>query len=182
MNRGGTPTLLCGARDRFTREVPGGIRLFLECSDDGKNYREAARIPDNVVFSMTVDFPPQTARFWRLRINPAANYPHGQCLREFVLYPTVRVNHAEEKGAFAAQHDFMQFPTPDSPDAIRDVVVIDAPIREGKVACSLPEGRWRVYRFGQTLTGKKNHPAAPDATGLEVDKLDPDAWMDHFHQ
>ena len=162
--------------------VPGGIRLFLECSDDGKNYREAARIPDNVVFSITVDFPPQTARFWRLRINPAANYPQGQCLREFVLYPTVRVNHAEEKGAFAAQHDFMQFPTPDSPDAIRDVVVIEAPIREGKVACSLPEGRWRVFRFGQTLTGKKNHPAAPDATGLEVDKLDPDAWMDHFHQ
>ena len=162
--------------------VPGGIRLFLECSDDGKNYREAARIPDNVVYSITMDFPPQTARFWRLHIHPATNYPHGQCLREFVLYPTVRVNHAEEKGAFAAQHDFLQFPTPDSPDAIRDVVVIDAPIRDGKVACSLPEGRWRVYRFGQTLTGKKNHPAAPDATGLEVDKLDPDAWMDHFHQ
>ena len=162
--------------------VPGGVRLFLECSDDGKTFREAARIPDNVVYSITMDFPPQTARFWRLRIHPATNYPHGQCLREFVLYPTVRVNHAEEKGAFAAQHDFLQFPTPDSPDAIRDVVVIDAPIRDGKVACSLPEGRWRVYRFGQTLTGKKNHPAAPDATGLEVDKLDPDAWMDHFHQ
>ena len=162
--------------------VPGGVRLFLECSDDGKTFREAARIPDNVVYSITMDFPPQTARFWRLRIHPATNYPHGQCLREFVLYPTVRVNHAEEKGAFAAQHDFLQFSTPDSPDAIRDVVVIDAPIRDGKVACSLPEGRWRVYRFGQTLTGKKNHPAAPDATGLEVDKLDPDAWMDHFHQ
>ena len=162
--------------------VPAGVRIFLECSDDGKTYREAARIPDNVVFSITVDFPPQTARFWRLRINPAADYPQGQKLREFVLYPTVRVNHAEEKGAFAAQHDFMQFPTPDSPDAIREVVVADAAIREGKIAFTLPEGRWRVYRFGQTLTGKKNHPAAPDATGLEVDKLDPEAWMDQFHQ
>ena len=29
-----------------------------------------------------------------------------------------------------------------------------------------------MLRFGWSLTGKQNHPATPEATGLEVDKLD----------
>ena len=30
-------------------------------------------------------------------------------------------------------------------------------------------------RFGYSLTGRQNHPASPEATGLEVDKLDKEA-------
>ena len=29
---------------------------------------------------------------------------------------------------------------------------------------------------------KKNHPAPPEATGLEVDKLDPEAWEAYFKE
>ena len=50
----------------------------------------------------------------------------------------------------------------------------------GKLNWSAPEGRWRIYRFGWALTGKMNHPAPPEATGLEVDKLDPIAWKKYF--
>ncbi len=35
-----------------------------------------------------------------------------------------------------------------------------------------PGGRWKIIRFGYSLTGRQNHPASPEATGLEVDKLD----------
>ena len=35
-----------------------------------------------------------------------------------------------------------------------------------------PEGEWTVYRFAYTLIGTTNGPATPEATGLEVDKLD----------
>ncbi len=32
-------------------------------------------------------------------------------------------------------------------------------------------GNWVVLRFGYSLLGITNHPATPEATGLEVDKL-----------
>jgi hypothetical protein len=38
----------------------------------------------------------------------------------------------------------------------------------------LPQGRWVVLRFGYSLTGVTNHPASPEGTGLEVDKLNRD--------
>jgi len=40
-----------------------------------------------------------------------------------------------------------------------------------------------VLRFGWSLTGQTNGPAEDDATGLEVDKLDPVAvrgYIDHY--
>ena len=33
-------------------------------------------------------------------------------------------------------------------------------------------GDWIVTRLGYSITGRENHPASPEATGLEVDKLD----------
>ena len=174
-------TIGCEAfRPRFL-PMPAPVRMYLECSDDGVHFRSVAPIPDNVLCAMTIDFPAQTARHWRLRIprrNGAA--AKGHRIREFHLHPVAKVNRAEEKAGFAAQIDFMEHPTPDSPDAIRDIVILGEPAKDGALSCSLPQGRWRIYRFGQTLTGKKNHPAPKDATGLEVDKLDPQAWTDHF--
>lgn len=43
-----------------------------------------------------------------------------------------------------------------------------------------PRRKWRIYRFGYSLTGKRNHPAPAEATGLEVDKLDPESWLSYF--
>ena len=34
-----------------------------------------------------------------------------------------------------------------------------------------PAGNWRIVRFGMSPTGTKNTPAAPSASGLEIDKL-----------
>ena len=46
-----------------------------------------------------------------------------------------------------------------------------------------PRGNWRVLRFGHSLLGTTNHPAPPEATGLEVDKFDGPAvrrYMEHY--
>src|SRR6185295_9088861 len=43
---------------------------------------------------------------------------------------------------------------------------------DGTLQWTVPKGHWRVLRFGYSLTGKTNHPATEEATGLEVDKLD----------
>ncbi len=38
----------------------------------------------------------------------------------------------------------------------------------------------KVYRFGYTTNGKKNHPASPEGCGLECDKMDSRALEFHF--
>lgn len=187
---------LCAEANRSRFDAfPAGSVMTLQSSDDGVSFTDVAAIPESVINSMTVDIPPTKAKYFRLKVqNPtgggmyAAYYSAppapGREIREFVLHCVEKVNHAEERGAFAAQHDFLYFKTPDSSDPAPQTIVLDNDLPEGECTLSLdlPEGRWRIYRFGQTLTGKQNHPATPDATGLEVDKLDPEAWMDFFRK
>ncbi len=71
----------------------------------------------------------------------------------------------------------------DDSDKITEKDVLDITGKtdsSGNIHWSAPEGKWRIYRFGWSLTGKMNHPAPPEATGLEVDKLDPVAWKKFF--
>ncbi len=42
---------------------------------------------------------------------------------------------------------------------------------DGVLTCELPAGSWTVIYFGMVSTGRTNHPASPEATGLEVDKM-----------
>ena len=57
----------------------------------------------------------------------------------------------------------------DPEPVVRD---ISSSYRDGKLDWTAPEGDWIVYRFAYTLIGTTNGPAPPEATGLEVDKLD----------
>ena len=43
---------------------------------------------------------------------------------------------------------------------------------DGTLDWTPPAGKWVVLRIGYSLQGITNHPATPEATGLEVDKLD----------
>jgi hypothetical protein len=43
---------------------------------------------------------------------------------------------------------------------------------DGSLDWTPPRGEWRVLRLGYSLLGITNHPAPPEATGLEVDKFD----------
>ncbi len=42
---------------------------------------------------------------------------------------------------------------------------------DGSLSWDVPPGDWTIVRFGYTPTGVTNHPAPPEATGLECDKL-----------
>lgn len=50
----------------------------------------------------------------------------------------------------------------------------------GLLTCELPAGNWTVIYFGMVSTGKKNEPAPPEATGLEVDKMSKSLIGYHF--
>ncbi|MBR5715076.1 MAG: hypothetical protein IKX59_00680 [Bacteroidales bacterium] len=89
-----------------------------------------------------------------------------------------RYEHYEDVAVIA-----MRLPNGNEMASEKEVIdITDKTYRNGELNLnwSAPEGRWRIYRFGWSLTGKMNHPAPPEATGLEVDKLDPQAWKRYF--
>ncbi len=51
----------------------------------------------------------------------------------------------------------------------------------GELKWSVPEGNWKIIRFGMLPTGVTNAPATPEGRGLEVDKMSkPDIYY-HFN-
>jgi hypothetical protein len=50
----------------------------------------------------------------------------------------------------------------------------------GQTSFELPEGDWIVQRIGMLSTGVTNGPAAPNGTGLEVDKMNRKHLKPHF--
>ena len=53
---------------------------------------------------------------------------------------------------------------------------------DGVLTTTLPAGDWVMLRFGYISTGRGNHPAVPEGTGLEIDKLDADAVAFQFEK
>ncbi|MET0179643.1 MAG: glycosyl hydrolase, partial [Novosphingobium sp.] len=92
------------------------------------------------------------------------------------LHEDARVDRFETKAGFAVSRDYYAL-SRDAPEAtgIDPQRVIDLTGRlraDGTLDWSPPKGTWTVVRLGYSLTGKTNHPATAEATGLEVDKLD----------
>ncbi len=52
--------------------------------------------------------------------------------------------------------------------------------KDGNLNWKAPKGDWTILRFGYTTTGQTNHPASPQGTGLECDKMDTTALNIHF--
>ena len=166
----------CDGRVRpWPYNIGPSMNVSLEKSDDGKVFTEVVRIPSTACHRSTVSFPEAKARFFRLRVdNEEAR------ISEFRLYQTGRVNHAEEKAAFASPHDIHDFPTLTDGDFATEVVNLTNHVTNGMLDWDAPEGNWKVLRIGCSLTGRKNGPAPAEATGLEVDKLNPEAWANFF--
>ena len=186
-----------GTRETY-RALPPAITRSLEVSNDGKTFTKVLDIPLGGAAQQTLSFPDITARFFRVNIqNPPQPFsefaellgsmtsqPAGTHISELILHSTTRINHAEEKAGFAATFDIEKYPTPEAGnDAIAtgDVIDLTKKMKEdGSLTWQAPEGNWKIMRLGYSLTGKQNHPASPEATGLEVDKLDARAVKDYF--
>lgn len=52
---------------------------------------------------------------------------------------------------------------------------------DGTLRWKVPAGNWIIERTGMTPTGTKNSPAAPEATGFEVDKMSKEHVAKHFN-
>lgn len=174
----------------------GNSPVWLESSDDGKTFSKVAELGGGNAALRTISISPTTSRWFRVvyrnTVAPAgvplfrtAPDLGGTKVSELVLHAASRVNRSEDKAAFTAASGLSYSPTPasDSEDfaQVADVLDITSCMGEdGTLDWEVPDGRWKIWRFGYSLTGKQNHPAPPEATGLEVDKLDPQAWTRYF--
>jgi hypothetical protein len=174
----------------------------LEVSDDGQNFKWVCYIPAGNVLQQTINIPATTARYFRVSFKnpppppdlaamfgipgmPPPKAPPGTDIAELILSPVSRVEAFEEKAAFAPADDLYTKTTFASGDAINPGDVIDVTSKmksDGTLEWAVPPGNWNVVRFGYSLLGITNHPASAEATGLEVDKLDPAAIKNYFTQ
>ncbi len=172
---------------------------ILEYSEDGVNFTKIVDMPQSGVSLTSVSFKPVKARFFRLSLtspeysarNPRtliwrapALKPTGIMVAEFRLHSMPRVNRSQEKAGFAASVSASD-PTPEysSEDVIQQNDVVDlTPLMtsDGTLNWDAPEGDWRILRFGYSLTGHKNGPAAKEASGLEVDKMNAEYVRGYF--
>ncbi len=178
----------------------GPTNRSLKVSDDGVNFRTVAKVSNTTLPFITTQIPATTAKYWRIcfetlkgELSPImammgmteAPKPAGTNIAEFVLFNTSRIDQAEDKAGFSAWKE--QSPlTPEggiNVDVISSNDVIDLTdkmLPDGTLNWEAPPSGaggayWMVVRLGYSLTGRQNHPASPEATGLEVDKLDKEA-------
>jgi hypothetical protein len=179
----------------------GGTNRELESSDDGIQFRTVSAIPPG---ARTIAFPAVAARFFRLAIRTMPPQAGGRGpqlgqlaqppelpptqIAELVLHTASPVNRFQEKAAFSAATGIYAMATPAvaAGDVVRKTDVLDLTSRmraDGTLDWTPPPGRWIVVRMGYSLTGARNSPASPEATGLEVDKMSREhvkAYFDNY--
>jgi len=173
--------------------APAPVTKHLEVSDDGKTFRRVCDIPHGGAARQTIAFEPTRAKYFRVvfdnpvvidiyaALNPnKQEQPKSTPVAELMLYTVAKINHAEEKAGYATPSDLMEHQTTASAGelvTVNDVIdLTDKVDADGNLVWDAPKGEWTIYRFGYSLTGKENHPASPEATGLEVTKIDKDAF------
>jgi hypothetical protein len=165
-----------------SRAMPRGA---VQASQDGVAFSNLVSLPGPSHFSLSVRtyaFPETTARFYRVVFTSPMPGPFGAPapkqydVAEVELHGGPRINRFEEKAGFAAalELDSISTPAVAAGAAIDRASVLDLTSKmgtDGRLDWDVPAGRWSVLRMGYSLTGQKNGPAPPEATGFEVDKL-----------
>ncbi|GLU45181.1 DNA-binding protein [Muricauda sp. NBRC 101325] len=173
----------------------------LEVSTDGKTFTKVIDIPGNIVVQTTGTFAPVTSKYWRYTFTtlepapagiaamfggPTDLKPEGTEVAEFTLHNIPYIDAFEDKAGFAPYTETASLAVGSDADAIALETVVNLTDNlqdDGSLQWDVPEGKWKIIRLGYSLTGRENHPASPEATGLEVDKLDEDAvrrYINHY--
>ena len=173
----------------FDPGIPDGE---VQYSSDGTSWSTLVVLPgpDPVTRRFpvqTYSFPETKAKLFRVVFHQAApnlvlaefGFPmppaRGFELAE-IEFSGPRVNHWQGKAAFGNMLEFDSAATPrvDATEEVarNNVIDLTAKMRkDGTLEWDVPRGKWVILRLGYSLTGEKNHPATPEATGFEVDKL-----------
>ena len=151
----------------------------IQVSEDGRDFHTVHPIDlDAVADSQTVNMRPVSSRFFRLVFLRANGRPRELRIARIDLSPAVRIENYRAKAMYEREEN-SGLMTPPAADVPPDLVIQPAQAIHltahldpaGKLDWQVPPGKWTVLRFGYTTTGVTNHPATPEGTGLECDKL-----------
>ncbi|MCC6794114.1 MAG: glycoside hydrolase family 2 [Candidatus Hydrogenedentes bacterium] len=181
-------------------ELVGPVRVVgeLKASDDDQEYRIVTKFEidrHNVAVNVgpiplapiVVSFPATRSKNFRLDFSQVCE------LGQVLLSSAARVERYPEKSLAKMfqdplpPFDFYEWPAATEPDS-SDLVVSANKVRDlsalmdadGTLRWDVPDGEWIVQRAVMVPTGTQNSPAPPEATGLEVDKMNRTALVSHF--
>lgn len=166
---------------------PAILSGSVEISEDGEAFRQLLVLPgpaEKGAPVRTYGFASTSVRSIRVTLDRPAS--GNLDLRQLAFRSAARVNRVEDKAGFGTLADYDAVATPTAADgqAIVPASVVDVTDRlqpNGRLDWTPPAGRWVVQRFGYALTGKRNVPATPAATGLEADKLNAEHVRAHLN-
>ncbi len=161
----------------------------IEASDDGQNFHSLRSFVSRAFSGLqSYEVPVTSARFYRL-VFQQGDGPNGRVqIARLNLIPAPRVDDYRGKAMAADRINGNEFDDETTPDVPPEMVVqpnktIDLTARmdkSGKLDWNVPPGKWTILRFGYTPTGVGNHPAPPEGTGPEIDKLSRSAAKDYW--
>jgi hypothetical protein len=166
----------------------GYVTGTIQVSGDGKTFRDVkpfafVRRPTRPL-SLALSDESQSTRFYRIQFTSAPNGVKEISLGGIELNPRLRIENFEAKdgdtGGFVTS-------SPPAENAVSLVIKRDEIIdltgkltADGPLDWDAPAGDWTILRIGYTPTGRNNHPAPPEATGLECDKFSKSALDAHW--
>ncbi|MCF6403572.1 hypothetical protein L3C95_11840 [Chitinophaga filiformis] len=155
-------------------------------STDGKHYQPLRDFNYyGHIFQTSITIPFDTVRALSFRIyckSAYRNIPLATDIREIGLSTCLRL---ENKESLIGRNWSNVDRRPGSRVDNGQTAAIDLSAltnARGELEWNVPKGNWTILRMGYTSSGTTNHPAPPEATGLEVDKLDAAAVAFHFQE
>ena len=137
-----------------------------------------------------ISIPTTSSRYFRFVFT---NVSSKSGLKEIKISSSPRVEDYAEKTLskmFPTPHPYWkEYQWPKQPETrdeellIKPSEVIDISKNmnpDGRLNWNVPEGDWIIMRAGMAPTGVTNGPASPEATGLEVDKMNKEHVAEHF--
>jgi len=174
------------------------VTAELQASDDGQNYRTlksfkvdrhnlAINVGPVPLSPVVAAFPATTAKHFRLTFS-------AECkVGEVQLSSAAKVESYPEKSLAKVfqdplpPFDFYTWPAQAEPEraglTVNPKAVVDLSAKmsaDGTLRWDVPAGDWVILRAAMAPTGTENSPAPPEATGLEVDKMNRAALKTHF--
>jgi hypothetical protein len=151
--------------------------IRVSISGNGQTFKPCAEKTSVSYPGTTVSFDPVSAKFFRVEILSVMN-KQSLPLHTLSFSPGVYIPDVEAKAYYKHYRHTYGFPenhlTVPGDAVIRKEAIVNisqSMDQTGRLAWNAPKGKWTILRFGYVAKGTQNHPANPEATGLECDKL-----------
>jgi hypothetical protein len=160
----------------------------LQASDDGTTFRDVRKFSvgrrNSLVLILSGEKETVPARFWRVLFNNSTGNNKELELSALEVSPGLGIENLDNKAGFdSAPPPSAPLPAYSPDEVLKRDGIVELTSRMqagGRLEWDVPEGEWVITRVGYTPTGRKNHPAPEEATGLECDKLSREGLDQHW--